>query len=132
MYHRRMAYRKPNWFVQKIFNPLAMMTGISGTKTLAVAGRKSGEMRKVPVITVEHEGNSYLVAPRGETQWVRNLRAAGEADLSKERIKVSEVPFEQRPPIIEAYRKVAGRAVTSHFEALPNPADHPVFRIEPA
>jgi F420H(2)-dependent quinone reductase len=129
MYDLAMAYRKPSWVVTNVWNPLAMMTGIAGTKTLAVAGRKSGKVRKVPVIPVEHEGNRFLVCPRGETEWVRNLRAAGEAELNKERIKVSEVSFEERPPIIEAYRKVAGRAVKSHFEALPNPTDHPVFRI---
>ena len=41
----------------------------------------------------------------------------------------TELPVDERPPILDAYREKAGRAVESHFKALPDPADHPVFRI---
>jgi F420H(2)-dependent quinone reductase len=131
-----MAYLKPNVFVQKVFNPLAMMFGVGGATTLAVAGRKTGEMQKVPVIVAEHEGSRYLVCPRGETEWVRNLRAAGgKGELGKgdkaEAFTASEVPVEQRAPIIAAYQKKAGNTVKGYFSQLPDPADHPVFRIEP-
>jgi len=88
----------------------------------------------VPVIPVEYAGARYLVSPRGETDWVRNLRAAGQGELGgrggSEEFRATEVPVEDRPAIIAAYRAVAGRAVTSLFKALPDPADHPVFRIE--
>src|SRR5581483_11073263 len=70
-----MAYIKPPWFVQKVFNPLAMMLGMSGVATLAIKGRTSGAVRKVPVIPIEVNGAKYIVSTRGESEWVRNLRA---------------------------------------------------------
>jgi deazaflavin-dependent oxidoreductase (nitroreductase family) len=130
-----MAYRKPNVFTRRMFNPLAMKFGIGGSKTLAVPGRRTGKIERVPLIVLEHGDGRYLVSPRGETDWVRNLRAAGgNAELSgrhaTERLRATEVSVAERPPIIAAYQKLAGRAVESHFKALPDPADHPVFRIE--
>jgi len=131
-----MAYRKPNAFTRKVFNPLAMRFNISGTEALAVRRRKSGGTQRVPLIRIEVGGDDYLVSPRGESDWVKNLRAAGEAELegkdAKRRVRVVEIPVEERPPILEAYQAKAGRAVASHFKALPDPADHPVFRVEPA
>jgi len=124
-----MPYRKPNWFVQKVSNPLIMKLGLGGSKKLTVPGRKSGKPQSVPVVPVEYEGAKYLVCPRGETQWVKNLRAAGGGDLNGEPFKATEVPAEQRPPIIEVYREKVGGVVKSHFEALPDPEDHPTFRI---
>lgn len=132
-----MAYFRPPFFVRRVFNPIAMRFGISGTQALAVRGRRSGEIRRVPVIPVDHDGARYLVSPRGETQWARNLRAAGEAELRSkrrppERVRATEVVVAERPPVIAAYRAVAGRAVASFFTTLPDPADHPVFRVERA
>ena len=80
---------------------------------------------------ITDSGARYLVSPRGETEWVRNLRAAGEADLGGEQLRATEVPVAERAAILSAYQDVAGRAVASHFEALPDASDHPVFRIEP-
>ena len=130
-----MPYFRPPFFVRRVFNPIAMRLGISGTQALSVRGRRSGEIRRVPVIPVEHDGARYLVSPRGETQWARNLRAAGEGELRRrrrvERFHATEVPADERAPVIAVYRAVAGRAVASFFRALPDPADHPVFRLEP-
>ena len=86
------------------------------------------------MIPVEHDGARYVVSPRGEAHWVRNLRAGGGVgDLSgKDGSTPSRPPSsrsDERPPILDAYREKAGRAVESHFKALPDPADHPVFRI---
>jgi len=50
---------------------------VLGSRVLEVRGRTSGEPRRVPVNLLVLEGDRYLVAPRGETQWVRNLRASG-------------------------------------------------------
>jgi len=125
-----MAYRKPMLFTRKVFNPLAMRFGISGVKALAVRRRRSGTIQRVPLIAVERDGTRYLVSPRGETDWVRNLRAAGEAEFDAQRVRATEVPVAERPPIIALYRKVAGKAVASHFKALPDPADHPIFRLD--
>jgi hypothetical protein len=127
-------YVRPPLVVRRVFNPIAMRLGISGTEALAVRGRRSGMVHWVPVIPVAHEGARYLVSPRGETDWVRNLRAAGGGHLGpwkKTRpIRATELSVAERPPVIAAYRAVAGRAVKSFFEAMPDAADHPVFRID--
>jgi hypothetical protein len=83
---------------------------------------------------VSYEGARYIVSTRGEAHWVRNLRAAGKAEIKgkgkQESLTVSEVPVADRAPILAAYQALAGRTVASYFKALPDPADHPVFRIE--
>jgi deazaflavin-dependent oxidoreductase (nitroreductase family) len=131
-----MAYRKPPAFAAKVFNPIALRFGISGTQTLSLTGRRTGATHRVPVIPIEHDGKRYLVSPRGEAHWVRNLRAAGgDGELSTkgrtERFHATEVSMDQRPPILAAYQAKAGKAVASHFKALPDPKDHPVFRLDP-
>jgi deazaflavin-dependent oxidoreductase (nitroreductase family) len=117
-----------------VFNPLAMRFGISGARALALRGRRSGRELRVPVIPVDHGGDRYLVSVRGESHWVRNLRAAGAGELQgkdgAEPFRATEVPVEERPPIIAAYREVAGRSVGPYWKKLPEPADHPVFRLE--
>jgi deazaflavin-dependent oxidoreductase (nitroreductase family) len=129
-----MAYLKPNAIVRKIFNPLAMRFGLSGSATLEIRRRKSGQTQNVPVIPVEHEGARYVVSTRGESDWVRNLRAAGGGKLRRKgqtkEFRAAEIPVEARPPIIEAYRAKVGREVEGYFKKLPDPADHPVFRLE--
>ena len=102
--------------------------------TLAVRGRTSGEWRIVPVNVLELDGQRYLVAPRGDTQWVRNLRATGRGELrrrgSVEPFRAIEIPDNEKPRVIEAYLARWGYQVKGYFKALPDPADHPVFRIE--
>jgi hypothetical protein len=132
-----MAYDKPPLFVRRLFNPLAMRFGIGGSRTLVVPRRRTGEPQRVPVIPVEHEGARYIVSTRGESDWVRNLRAAGghgelHGGEGTHRFRATEVPVDQRPPVIEAYREAAGRTVEGYFKKLPDAKDHPVFRIEPA
>ncbi len=131
-----MAYLKPALFTRSVFNRLAMRFGIGGAVTLAVAGRRSGREQTIPVIPVTVAGARYLVSPRGEADWVRNLRAAGGGELrdkgKTERFRISEIPVVERPPILAAYQRVAGQAVKGNFAALPEAADHPVFRILPA
>ena len=75
-------YHAPGTFTRRVFNPMvARLTrwGISvkGSRVLEVRGRTSGELRSTVVNLLDVDGARYLVAPRGETQWVRNLRAAG-------------------------------------------------------
>jgi deazaflavin-dependent oxidoreductase (nitroreductase family) len=130
-----MAYIKPPTLTLRVFNPLAMKFGIGGSQTLVVPGRRTGEPQKLPVIPVEHEGAQYLVSTRGESDWVRNLRAAeGRGEIRKggatEPFHATEVPAEERAPIIETYRRVAGKTVEGYWKKLPDPLDHPVFRIE--
>jgi deazaflavin-dependent oxidoreductase (nitroreductase family) len=131
-----MAYLKPAAITAKIFNPIAMRFGMSGTATLEVQRRRSSQPQKVPVIPVELGGNRYVVSTRGESEWVRNVRAAKLVQLSRggksERLTATEVPVDNRAPIINAYRTKAGRMVGGYWEKLPDPKDHPIFRLEPA
>jgi len=130
-----MPYIRPPFFVRRVFNPLAMRFGIGGSAALTVPGRRTGRPHTVPVIPVTLDGAEYIVSPRGETQWARNLRAAGRGELrrgaAKRSFRATEVGVDECPPILAAYQAKAGRAVASFFRALPDPADHPVFRIEP-
>ena len=83
---------------------------VYGSRVLYVRGRKSGEWRSNPVNPLTVGGDRYLVAPRGNTQWVRNLRAAnGEGELrigrKTERFTATEVGDDAKPPILRAYLK---------------------------
>jgi len=128
-----MAYLKPPAFTRRVANPLAMRLNAHGGATLTVVGRRTGKPRRVPVIPVEVGGSRYLVAPFGESEWVRNLRAAGKGELSRkgrtEAFDAVEVPVDQRGPVIARYREVAGRVVSPCFTKLPDVRDHPVFQI---
>jgi deazaflavin-dependent oxidoreductase (nitroreductase family) len=130
-----MAYLKPNAFVKKIFNPIAMRFGMGGSQTLVVPRRKTGEAQAIPVIPVEHDGERYIVSTRGESDWVRNVRAAGGGTIRKgsksEPFTATEVPPAEREAIIATYREVAGKTVEAYWKKLPDAADHPVFRVEP-
>lgn len=121
---------------QKVLNPLVMRLGLA--TTLAVRGRASGRIRTVPVNVLSLRGERYLVSARGQAQWVRNLRAAGQGELRRrgnvEHFAAEEVPGGEvgaKSDIIAAYRKRWDSQVKRFFEALPDPADHPIFRILP-
>ncbi len=126
-------YIKPGFFLSKLVNPA--ISKLRMAPTLAVRGRTSGQWRTVPVNVLELHGSRYLVAPRGATHWARNLREAGGGELRKgakvERFNAAELANDEKPPVIEAYREHWGRATRKQWDALPNPGDHPVFRIEP-
>ena len=70
-----MAYLKPPWFTRAIFNKVAMATGVGGSETLTVTKRVSKQPQKIPVVVPEVDGVKYLVSTRGETEWVKNVRA---------------------------------------------------------
>jgi deazaflavin-dependent oxidoreductase (nitroreductase family) len=142
-------YVVPNWFTRNVFNrAVAGFTrlGISvwGSRILEVRGRKSGEPRRTPVNMLTFDGATYLVAPRGHTQWVRNLRVAGEGDLllgrRRQHFVASEVPDAEKEPILRAYLErwkwevgqfFGGVGADSASEELQRIApDHPIFRIE--
>jgi deazaflavin-dependent oxidoreductase (nitroreductase family) len=144
-------YRRPGWFTKNVFNPaVAAMTraGISmwGSRVLRVRGRTSGEWRSAPVNLLTYEGKQYLVAPRGQTQWVRNLRVAGNAELllgnKVQPFKAVEISDAEKIPILRAYLKrwkaevgvfFSGVSADSPEDSVRRIApDHPVFRIEAA
>jgi len=125
-------YVRPPWLVARVVNPLLMRLGL--VPTLAVRGRRSGVWRTVPVNVLELDGATYLVAPRGETEWVRNLRAAGGGELRRggrsEPFTAVELTDAEKPPILRAYLDRWAGQVKPYMTEPTNPADHPVFRIE--
>jgi deazaflavin-dependent oxidoreductase (nitroreductase family) len=128
-----MAYLKPPWFTVKIFNKIAMATGVSDSETLTVTKRGSKEPQKVPVITVDVGNAKYLVSTRGESQWVKNVRANANVTISTKSgttdYLAEEVPEQDRQAILTAYREKAGKMVDGYFRRLPLEADHPVFAL---
>ncbi len=144
-------YKAPGWFTRNVFNrSVAFLTrrGVSvwGSRVLRVRGRKTGEPRTVPVNLLTYENTRYLVAPRGETQWVRNLRAAGgvgELLLGKrvETFRSTELTDDEKPDVLRAYLKRWKAEVGVFFDGVSAkaPADdvariapkHPVFRLDP-
>lgn len=127
-----MAYLKPPWFVRAVFNKIAMATGVGHSETLTVTTRVSKKPQQIPVVVPEVDGIKYLVSTRGESEWVRNIRANPRVTLGKASYLAAEVPVEQRAPIIAAYRPLAGKVVEGYFRDLPDDADHPVFALTPA
>jgi len=144
------TYKKPGWFTAHVFNPIVAgitRAGLSvyGSRVLAVRGRKSGAWRTTPVNLLILDGNRYLVAPRGHTQWVRNLRVAAEGELRLgrrvERFTANEISDDEKPPILRAYLKKWKVEVGIFFGGVgPDSSDedlrriapeHPVFRIDP-
>jgi hypothetical protein len=106
-----------------------------GGPTLSIADRETGRTIRLPVATVELDGAHYLVSPDGETEWVRDLRAVGTGVLrhgrTGEPVRAAEVVGGEHDRIVVAYRDQMGERTSEPFEVLPDPADHPVFRIEP-
>ena len=143
-------YVKPGWFTRKIFNPtVAALTraGVSvwGSRQLRVRGRTSGEWRATPVNLLTFAGERYLVAPRGETQWVRNLRVAQEGELRVGRrtevFRARELGDDEKVEVLRAYlqrwKAEVGvffdgvSAKSSDSDLLRIAPNHPVFRLVP-
>jgi deazaflavin-dependent oxidoreductase (nitroreductase family) len=141
-------YQRPGWFTTHVFNPsVAALTrlGISvyGSRVLEVRGRTSGQWRSTPVNLLRFEDSDYLVAPRGHTQWVKNLRASREGRLRVGRrvqpFTAVELADEEKPPLLRAYLKkwkfevgvfFGGVGPDSSEDELRRIApDHPVFRL---
>jgi deazaflavin-dependent oxidoreductase (nitroreductase family) len=105
-------YRVPGWWTRNVFNRfVAFLTrhGVSvlGSRVLAVRGRTSGEWRTTPVNLLELDGRRYLVSPRGETDWVRNPRAAGAGELrlggKAEPFRAEELDEDAKVAVLRAY-----------------------------
>jgi hypothetical protein len=126
-----MAYLKPPWFTRTVFNKIAMATGLSNTETLTVTRRRSRQRQEIPVITVDVGGSKYLVSTRGESEWVKNVRADPNVTIGSQAYVAREIPEQDRQAVLTAYREKAGRAVDGYFKQLPREADHPVFVITP-
>ncbi len=142
-------YLAPDWFTRRVFNPFAAFLtrrGLSlrGSRVLEVRGRRSGEVRSTVVNLLTVDGVDYLVAPRGTTQWVKNIRAAGGGALRlgrhREEFRVVELADDAKPEILRAYlaawawevgRFFEGLSATStDVELLAAAPGFPAFRIE--
>jgi deazaflavin-dependent oxidoreductase (nitroreductase family) len=141
--------KRPGWFTKHVFNPIVagftrLGLSLRGSRVLEVRGRASGEPRRTPVNLLEFEGQRYLVAPRGDTQWARNLRVAKEGRLlvgsRSESFTATELSDEEKPELLRAYLKRWGFEVGAFFDGVgPDASDeelrriaakHPVFRID--
>ncbi|MGC4104790.1 MAG: nitroreductase family deazaflavin-dependent oxidoreductase [Thermomicrobiales bacterium] len=146
----RPAYQKPPTLIAKVVNPTLIFVterlGLApgGLEILAVRGRTSGQTRKVPVNLLSFDGQWYLFSPRGNSEWVRNLRAAGEGELARggnvrHFVVAEDLPDAAKPPVIRAYMQkwakqvssVVGFGADASDETLAASApNHPIFRIE--
>jgi len=144
-------YLAPDKMTAKVFNPIMerlARLGISvrGSRQLAVRGRISGEWKTVPVNPLELHGQRYLVAPRGQTQWVRNIRVAGGGELrlgrKVETITVTELADEAKPEILREYVRRWKAEVGQFFDGIDGDSTDadllaiapgfPVFAVTPA
>lgn len=125
-------YVRSSFVISHLINPITIWLG---GPTLVVLGRRSGRPIRTVVPTLELDGSRYLVSAGGETHWVRNLRAAGEGELRRGRhgepFRAVELHGDERDRVVIDYRARMGRRARQFFATLPDPADHPVFRIEP-
>ena len=143
-------YQKPDWFTKNVFNnvvAVATRLGISvwGSRVLRVRGRTSGEWRSSPVNLLTRDGAHYLVAPRGHTQWVRNIRVSHEGELvlggRVQRFRAVEIADADKIGILRDYLRRWKFEVGAFFggvsaessddELLRIAPDHPIFRVEP-
>ena len=143
-------YQRPGWFTKNVFNRVVAglaRAGVSlaGSRVLEVRGRKSGEWRSTPVNPLNFGGERYIVAARGQTHWVRNLRATGDGRLRRgsrtEEFTASEVPDDEKLPILRAYLNKWAWEVGAFFQGVGADASeedlrriaplHPIFRISP-
>lgn len=154
-YSARTAYRPPATWYRRL-NRLGVLLTSWGLAprdavTLQVRGRKSGKVRRVPILRTRHRGEDFLVALAGESQWVRNVRAAGGQAVIRHRgarpVHLEELTPADRPTIIAEYLRAGRRRSGAEANAKqaryyfglgpdPSAADiraivdsYPVFRI---
>ena len=146
------AYIRPGFFATRVFNPVIgflagrLGLGLPGARVLSVQGRRTGEWRRTPVNPLSLAGQRYLVSPRGETQWVRNIRVSRSGRITfrgrTETVWVEEVVDRDKPPILRAYLREWAWEVKQFFGGVGADAPdaelariaprHPVFRITPS
>jgi deazaflavin-dependent oxidoreductase (nitroreductase family) len=141
-------YKAPGAITRTIVNPFVawlVKRGVSakGAAVLSVRGRSSGEWRSTPVNPLTLGGERFLVAPRGETQWVRNLRVSHTGRLQRgkhvEEFTAVELDDAAKPAVLRAYLKEWAWEVGAFFEGVGADASdaqlaaiapkHPLFRI---
>ena len=137
-------YKAPGWFTRNVFNKLVagltrMGISVLGSRVLEVKGRKTGEARRTPVNLLTLDSGSYLVAPRGHAQWVRNVRAdGGRLDLLLGRRRQSYIGTEladddpHKVEVLRQYLKRWKAEVGVFFEGVgPDASDEELAAIAP-
>jgi deazaflavin-dependent oxidoreductase (nitroreductase family) len=116
--------------------------GRQPTYLLTVRGRKSGQPRTTPISVIEQEGKPYLLSPYGVVDWVRNLRAAGEATLTRgrrtEAVRATELPNDEAAPVLQRFiasgnpmARLFGVSSDASGEELARATkSHPVFLLQ--
>jgi deazaflavin-dependent oxidoreductase (nitroreductase family) len=132
-------YIEPGSFTRSVFNPLMgalTRAGVSmwGSRVLDVRGRTSGEWRSTPVNVLTIDGRRYLVAPRGETQWVKNIRVSGGGRLRIgrriEEFTVDEIDHTAKPEILRAYLRRWKWEVGQFFDGVgPDASDAEILAV---
>ena len=142
-------YKRPDWFTKNVANKLMaglnrMGISVRGSRVLEHRGRKTGEVHHTPVNPLTIDGVEYLVSPRGETQWVRNVRSGGGNLVlihgsHREQHTATEVPVSDRIPILRTYLRRWKFETGTFFDGMtPDSTDeewaaaapnHPVFRL---
>jgi deazaflavin-dependent oxidoreductase (nitroreductase family) len=131
------TYLKTPWMVRTVGARMAARFNPAVSR-LSVPGRVTGRWHTVSVGVLEQGGQRYLVAASGDTDWSLNLRACWRGRLEKkghvEEFTATDVPADERQPLIKAYLDRYGKmpTVAKTFRALPEPAQHPTFLIAPA
>jgi hypothetical protein len=102
--------------------------------TLSAKAGEGNASQLVPLRLLKYEGAGYVIANDKESRWARALRAVGGGELMGRRGRKSfravEIDGPERERVVATYRRQVRRGVKDYFERLPNPADHPTFRIE--
>ncbi len=134
-------YVKPGSFTRSIFNPfIAALTrsGISvwGSRVLDVRGRTTGQWRSTPVNVLTIDDRRYLVAPRGQTQWVKNIRISGGGRLRVgrriEEFAAVEIGDDAKPEILRAYLQRWKWEVGQFFDGVgPEASDTELLAVAP-
>jgi deazaflavin-dependent oxidoreductase (nitroreductase family) len=141
-------FKRPGWFTRNVFNrAVAALTrlgvSVAGSRVLEVQGRKSGKPYRTPVNLLDVDGERYLVSPRGNTQWSRNLRARGSGRLllgrRSEPFTATELDDDDKPLILREYLRRWGWEVGAFFDGVGADSpdeevrriapEHPIFRI---
>ena len=141
-------YKAPGRVTRSVVNPLVstlvrLGVPLKGAGVLSVRGRTTGEWRSVPVNPLSFEGEQFLVAPRGETQWVKNMRAAGGGRIRRGRrtqeFTAVEVDDTEKTAVLRAYLKEWAWEVGAFFDGVGADSTdeqlaaiapkHPIFRI---
>ena len=144
-------YLQPGWFTRNVMNRSVQRltrwgVSVAGSRELRVRGRTSGEWRSTPVNLLAVGGDRFLVSPRGNSQWVRNIRVSGDGELRVgrrvEAFRAAEVPDDAKIAVLREYLRKWGWEVGAFFEGVDKNATDadltriapgfPVFRVLPA